>query len=360
MFYERTAVGLDVHSRSVVAHAVDWETGEVFRSRLVPQHPEILRWVQQLPGPAAVAYEAGPHGFGLARALEEARVRCVVVAPSKVERPPGDKVKTDKRDALRLARLLHIGELPAVRVPAEWEETARDLVRARDDVRTDLMRARHRLAKLLLRHGYQHDGQAWTMDHERWLRSLRFEDAALRTAFREELDCVLATLARRNRMDAALEELAERPEWRPTVRRVSCIRGVGVLTAVGLTTEVSDWTRFTGSTIGSFLGLVPSENSSGSRRVQGPITKTGNTHARRLLVEAAWQQRRPLHSVGTPLRKRRDLVCPAVRARAQLADRRLHHRWVQMDARGKRSTVTAVAIARELAGWCWSLAVMDG
>lgn len=144
MFTERTSVGLDVHARSIWAHATDTETGRQVSQRLVPANEEVLAWIRRLPGPAAVAYEAGPTGFGLARALTAAGVRCVVVAPSKLERPPGDRVKTDKRDAARLARLLHIGELPVVRVPTEAEEAARDLVRSREDARADLMSARHR------------------------------------------------------------------------------------------------------------------------------------------------------------------------------------------------------------------------
>ena len=165
MVLERTSVGLDVHARSIVAGVLDTETGELRSQRLPPATEAVLSWVGSLPGPVAVAYEAGPTGFGLARALEAAGVRCVVVAPSKLERPPGDRVKTDRRDAERLARLLHIGELPAVRVPTVAEEAARDLVRAREDARADLMRARHRLSKLLLRQGLVFAGAAWTQAH---------------------------------------------------------------------------------------------------------------------------------------------------------------------------------------------------
>jgi transposase len=172
---ERRCVGLDVHARSVVTCVIDEVAGEIRTLRLSPKTPHIVDWIAGLPGPVAVTYEAGPTGFGLARALDEAGIRCVVVAPSKLERPPGDKVKTDRRDAERLARLLRIGELPEVRVPTEAEEAARDLVRAREDTRGDLMRARHRLSKLLLRHGLVWDQSAWTGAHDAWLRSLRFE-----------------------------------------------------------------------------------------------------------------------------------------------------------------------------------------
>lgn len=355
---ERTCVGLDVHARSVVGCSIDGESGEVVTLRLSPKPEMILSWVRSLPGPVVVAYEAGPTGFGLARALAAAGVRCEVVAPSKMERPPGDKVKTDRRDAERLARLLRIGELPGVRVPSEAEEAARDLVRAREDARGDLMRARHRLSKLLLRQGLIWDNGAWTGAHEAWLRSLRFDRVGVRLAFDEAFDAVLSVHARRDRLDAAICEMAAASAFAPVVDRLCCLRGVGTLTGFGLAVEIGDWGRFTGATIGSYLGLVPSEASSGARRSQGGITKTGNSHARRLLVEAAWHHRKP-YRPSRELIRRRQGQSPAVRERAERGNRRLHRRWARLDARGKRSTISAVAVARELAGWTWSLAVMD-
>jgi transposase len=356
---ERTTVGLDVHARSVVAEAVDWSTGQVFSTTLVPTSEVVLEWVAALPGPAAVTYEAGPTGFGLARAFTAAGVRCVVVAPSKLERPPGDRVKTDRRDARRLARLLHIGEVGGIRVPTVEEEDARDLVRARDDTRADLMRARHRLSKLLLRHGIVYSGgNAWTGDHERWLRGQRFERPGTRAAFDEAFDAVLSVTARRDRLGDAIEATAASATWAPIVSRLCAVRGIATLTGLGLAVEIGDWDRFTGASIGAYLGLVPTESSSGASRSQGSITKTGNTHARRLLVEAAWHHHKPLRPSKT-LAARRAHLSPAVRARGEAADRRLHHRWTTMTARKKRSTVIAVAVARELAGWCWSLATMD-
>jgi transposase len=355
---ERTCVGLDVHARSVVACMIDDQAGEICTLRLSPKTPRIVDWVQGLPGPVAVTYEAGPTGFGLARALDAAGIRCVVVAPSKLERPPGDKVKTDRRDAERLARLLRIGELPGVRVPTETEEAARDLVRAREDARGDLMRARHRLSKLLLRHGLVWDDSAWTAAHQAWLRSLRFERVGVRLAFDEAYETVLVTHARRERLDRAIEAMAANPLFAPTVGRLCCLRGVATLTGFGLTVEIGDWRRFTGSTIGSYLGLVPSETSTGTRRAQGGITKTGNSHARRLLIEAAWHHRRR-YRLSRELIRRRAQQPPAVWARAEQGNRRLHRRWTRLDARNKRSTISAVAVARELAGWCWSLAVLD-
>jgi transposase len=355
---ERTCVGLDVHARSLVACAIDGEAGEIRSLRVSPKTEAVVAWVRSLPGPVAVTYEAGPTGFGLARALEAVGVRCVVVAPSKLERPPGDRVKTDRRDAERLARLLRIGELPGVRVPSEAEEAARDLMRAREDVRGDLMRARHRLSKLLLRQGLLYEGSAWTGAHEAWLRSLAFDRHGVQLAFDEAYDTVLTTVARRARLDTAIVEMAAMPAFAPVVGRLGCLRGVSTLTAFGLATEIGDWQRFTGASIGAYLGLVPAEYSSGANRAQGSITKTGNTHARRLLVEAAWHHRKR-YRPSRELLRRQDGQPPAVRARATAGNQRLHRRWSRFDARSKRPTISAVAIARELAGWCWSLAIME-
>jgi transposase len=354
-------VGLDVHARSVVAGVIDDLTGDVLHLRVAPQVEQVVAWVLGLPGPVAVAYEAGPTGFALARALRAAGVRCEVVAPSKMERPAGDRVKTDRRDARRLARLLRIGEVPVIRVPSQAEEAARDLVRAREDARGDLMRARHRVSKLLLRQGLVFDGTAWTAAHEQWLRSIELGGPGLYglpIAYDEALEAVWAAHARRDRLDAAIGRMAGTRPWAAVVGRLACLRGISTLTGFALATEIGDWERFTGNSIGSYLGLVPSEASTGGRRVQGPITKTGNGHARRLLVEAAWHHRKRYRATRELLRRQEGQPAP-VRRRADAGNRRLHRRWAHLDARGKRSTVSVVAIARELAGWCWSLAIMD-
>jgi transposase len=359
VFTERTSVGLDVHARSVVAAAIDGVTGELIQTRLTPSHEHIRSWLQGLPGPVAVAYEAGPTGFGLSRALAAAEIRCEVVAPSKLQRPSGDRVKTDAKDAVHLARLLRLDEFTAVSVPSVDQENARDLVRAREDCRGDLMRARHRLSKLLLRQGIVYSGgQAWTSAHETWLRRQRFDSPALQLAFESDFDAVLTVKARRDRLDQAIAAMAADSEFTPMVQRLGCLRGVSTLTGFALAVEIGDWHRFTGNTIGSFVGLVPSEYSSGQSRVQGSITKTGNTHARRLLIEAAWHHR-ARYVVGKTMRDRWDLASPAARARGDAGNRRLHQRWVRFGERRKRHVVANVAIARELAGWCWSLAVLE-
>ncbi len=197
MIVQGTSVGLDVHALSVVAHAVDEETGKIARARLCPAHDEVLGWLRELRAPVWVAYEAGPTGFGLARAINDAGMECVVAAPSKLQRPAGDRVKTDARDAAHLARLLRLGEITAVRVPERDIEAVRDLVRAREDARADLMRVRHRLSKLLLRQGIvYYGGTPWTCSHEEWLRRQRFSDIHLKAAFDHSFDAVLAALRR--------------------------------------------------------------------------------------------------------------------------------------------------------------------
>ena len=359
MFTERTSVGLDVHARSVVAAAIDGVTGELIQSRLTPSYEHIRSWVGDLPGPVAVAYEAGPTGFGLYRHLMAAGIRCEVVAPSKLQRPSGDRVKTDAKDAVHLARLLRLDEFTAVTVPTVDQENARDLVRAREDARGDLMRARHRLSKLLLRQGIVYsDGRAWTGSHEAWLRRQRFESRALQLTFESDFEAVLTVQARRDRLNEAIAAMAADSEFTPIVRRFGCLRGIGELTGLALAVEIGDWHRFTGSSIGSFVGLVPSEYSSGASRVQGSITKTGNTHVRRLLVEAAWHHR-ARYVIGKTIQDRWELAPPAARARGDAGNRRLHQRWNTFRERRKRHVIANVAIARELAGWCWSLAVLE-
>jgi transposase len=359
VFTERTSVGLDVHARSVAAAAIDGVTGELVQARLSPAHDHIRSWIQELPGPVAVTYEAGPTGFGLHRALTAVGVRCEVAAPSRLQRPSGDRVKTDAKDAVHLARLLRLDEITPVRVPTVAQETARDLVRAREDARTDLMRARHRLSKLLLRQGIVYSGgKAWTGRHHVWLRSQHLDTALTQFTFDSDYDTVLSVTARRDRLDAQITAIAGESEFTPIVRRLGCLRGISTLTAFALAVEIGDWTRFSGTSIGSFVGLVPSEHSSGESRALGSITKAGNTHARRLLVEAAWHHQ-ARYLPGQTMHQRWDLASPAARARGDAGNRRLHARWARFIERKKKPVIANVAIARELAGWCWSLAILQ-
>jgi transposase len=364
VFTERTSVGLDVHARSVRAAVIDMVTGEVIERAVAPQTAAVVAFVEELAlehGPVLVTYEAGPTGFGLARALHGAGHACQVAAPSKLLRPPGDRVKTDARDAMLLARLARNDDIVAVTIPTVPQESARDLVRAREDARTVLMSSRHRLSKLLLRHGHVFEGDAWTGRHDAWLRQVRRDHltgAGTRAAFDDAYDAVTHTLARRDRLDEQIAALAADSEFTGVVRRLGCLRGIATTTGFALAVEIGDWHRFTGSSIGSYLGLVPTESSSGASRSQGGITKTGNSHARRLLIESAWHHK-PRYTPGVTMRARWAAAPPAAAERGDAGNRRLHRRWQVLTDHKKRHTVANTAIARELAGWCWSLAIMD-
>lgn len=358
----RSWAGLDVHRASVVAATMDRDTGELGVRRLPGETREVVAFCTALPGPTRVAYEAGPTGFGLARALTAAGVQCVIAAPGKIERPSSDRVKTDRRDAERLLRLLMIDGLHAVRVPSTEEEALRDLVRAREDIRGDLMRARHRMSKLLLRHDVRYEGTAaaWTTHHRQWLGAVDLGDRGAQVTLRDYLGAIDALLVRRATLEAAIDELVPGSPWADAIGRLRCLRGIDTLSAVGLCAEIGDWTRFPrAGHVMSYLGLVPSEDSTGQTRRQGAITKTGSGHGRRLLVEAAWHYRRA-PAKGQAL-KRRQAGQPAhVIAISWQAQQRLHRTWRRLDSeRGKRRTIVAVAVARELAGFCWAAANAD-
>ena len=357
----RSWAGLDVHAAKVVAATVDRETGELAGRRLPGETAAVVAFCAGLPGPTRVAYEAGPTGFALARALEAAGVECVVAAPGKIERPAQDRVKTDRRDAERLVRLLMVDGLHPVRVPGVEEEALRDLVRAREDVRGDLMRARHRLSKLLLRHDVRYDGgaKAWTARHRAWLGRVDLGGPAQLTML-DYLGAIDALIVRRDTLERHIERLVPASPWTDPIARLRCLRGIDTLSAVGLCAEIGDFARFDRpGRLMSFLGLVPSEQSSGERRAQGQITKTGSRHARRLLVEAAWHYRRP-PAKGTALKRRQASQPPHVLAISWKAQQRLHHTWHRLDHdRGKRRTIVAVAAARELAGFCWAITNAD-
>jgi len=358
----RSLAGLDVHVSSTVAASVELASGELRVQKLAGGIEPALAWCRALSGPARVTYEAGPTGFGLARALAAEGIECVVCAPGLIPRAPRDRVKTDRRDAERMVRLLMAGELVAVRVPTPAEEGLRDLVCAREDVRMDLTRSRQRLGKQLLRHGIRFDGPGhnWTQRHLDWLATVTLEDRAAHAAMNDYLDAVRSLMIRRERVERAITALVPDSPWARDVARLRCLRGIDTLSAVGLCVEVGDFHRFSRpSKLMSFLGLVPSEHSSGDKRRQGAITKAGSGHARRLLVEAAWHYRRPPRRGATLLRRQQgqpEHLCQI----SWSAQQRLHRTWRRLDhERGKRRTIAAVAVARELAGFCWAITTAD-
>jgi len=353
-------VGLDVHAAQTHAAVLDLSTGELRRRRLSVPAGEVVAFLASLPGPVRAVYEAGPTGFGLARAGREIGIDVQVVAPGKIPRAAGDRVKTDKRDAERLVRLLAAGELHFAFVPTVADEQFRDLIRAIEDVRGDLMRARHRLSKMLLRREIRWNGPgaAWTITHMNWLRSLRFDDVCSQATLLDYLSSVEMLLARRKTLLVALEQAIPDTQHAPVIAALRCFRGIDTLSAAGLCAEVGDWTRFRPKQLSGFLGVVPSERTSDSKRRQGAITKTGSSHARRLLVEAAHHYRHQ-PAIGVTLAKRQQGQDPRVIAVSWRAQHRINQRWRNLHGqRHKPAGVVAIACARELAAFCWEAATL--
>jgi transposase len=352
----KTLVGLDVHATKIVAVVLDAETGQLKTFGMSGDTDGAAGFCAGLARPVRVAYEAGPTGYGLARELAQRRVECVVAAPSKIPRASGDRVKTDRRDAEHLVRLLLAGKLHPVRVPGDEEEALRDLVRARDAVRSDLMRSRDRLSKLLLRHGIRFDdGQAWTERHRQWLAGVALDWPAAQATLLDARGAIDALSLRRDQLEREIVALLPTCRWTTQVGRLRCLRGVDTLTAVGLGAEIGDFERFArAEQLSSYVGLVASESTTGQQRRLGSIIKTGSGHARRLLVEAAWHYRKT-PAIGKALTDRQHNQPPAAIAVAWSAQRRLHRTWTRLEARAKRRTIIAVAAARELTGFCWGI-----
>jgi transposase len=348
------AVGLDVHARSIRLAAV--RADELLEERTLPYDVEAVeRLLRRWPS-VRCCYEAGPTGFGLYRHLVERGIDCAVVAPGLVPQRPGDRVKTDPRDARKLARLLAGGLLAPIHVPSPELEAARDLVRSREDARLDRMRDRHRLSKFCLRHGRLLPGLSWGVVRRRWLSEQRFEHAAEQIAFDTYLHAVDLVDARVEALERAIRDTAEQAPWRELVARLRCLRGVDTLTALALVAEIGDFNRFKrAQEFMAFVGLVPSEHSSGEKRRQGSITKVGNAHVRRLLVESAWHaRRRP--KVGYELARRQRGQDAIDVERSWRCQQRLYQRWQRMAGRGKPQQKIVVACARELAGFIWAIA----
>jgi transposase len=353
-----TWVGLDVHARSTHAAAIDSLTGELRRARFGPGVEPVVAWLGELARPVRAAYEAGPTGFGMARAGVAAGIEVQVVAPSKTPRAAGDRVKTDRKDAELLARLLLAGQLRPVVVPPDWLEAIRHLARAREQVRGDLARARHRVSKLLLVHGRVYgEPTTWSQRHRQWLARQRFEHAATELAFVDALAAVDGLSARRQALDERLSRLATDERLWPTITRLRAFRGIDTLTALLVHLELGgDWQRFrTPRRLASWLGLTPSLTQSGESSRQGQITKTGSPIARRLLVEAAWHYTRQ-PAIGAALRARQAGQSDHVLQIAWRAQHRLHRVHHRLRERGKPHNVATIAVARELAGFLWAAA----
>jgi transposase len=346
----RLWVSLDVHKLSIVAATLPPAGGKPEVSRIETTQKAMRRFIDRLGGPEglAVCYEAGPGGYALWRMLTLMGVACDVVAPSLVPVRSGDRVKTDRRDAKKLVMLHRAGLLRYVHPPTAETEGLRDLLRCRDDLRCARTAARHRVLKALLRHGHVfRDGKtAWTLKHRRWVNAQRLPDALAQLALEQMLIHLDGIERQLDALDAQLEQIAAAERWAGQVQALTRFRGISTLTALGLIAEIGDFARFRSPReLASWLGITPSEYSSGDQQHRGHITKAGNRHARRLLVEAAWHYR---HA------PRRPATDPQPDQRAWQAQVRLHQRYRHLTEHAKRPTVVNIAIARELVGFLWA------
>lgn len=355
-----TFVGLDVHKDSTaIGEAEAGREAPRFVGTVGPELSPLLKALKSLgkPDTMRVVYEAGPCGYGLARQLRSSGYACEVIAASKIPRRPGERIKTDRRDALTLARLARSGDLVKVRVPDEPDEAMRDLSRAREDAVKARLKARQQLKALLLRQGRRYSGKSsWTLAHERYLATVSFAHPAQEIAFAEYRQAVREGHERVQRLTQALRTQTEHWRMQPVVAGLAALRGIDFVAAVTLAAEIGDFGRFAHPTeLMGFLGLVPSEYSTGNTHRQGDITKTGNGHARRVLVEAAWNYRFPAR-ISRVLQIRQEGQPKAVREIAWRAQLRLAHRYRRLSSRKLHPNKICVAIARELAGFVWDIA----
>ena len=352
-------IGMDVH-KATIAVSVAEVGGEVrFVGEIANTAEALVKLVRQLRKNDAVlsfCYEAGPCGYGIHRQLTEMGWECMVVAPSLIPKKAGDRIKTDRRDSLMLARLLRAGELTAVWVPEGAQEGLRDLTRAREDQKLIERQAKQQLLSFMLRYGKNYDGKSnWTQAHFRWLELVKFAHPLQQIVFQEYVDAVKALIKRVAGLDKLLETAVGESVFHSVIEALMALRGVNLLTAATIVAEIGDLRRFsTAPQLMAYLGLVPSEHSSGGTKSRGSITKTGNSHVRRVLVEAAWSYRHPARKTKH-LERRTERASEAVQEIAWSAQKRLCGRYTRMESRGKLKVQTCTAIARELAGFIWAI-----
>jgi len=353
-------VGLDVHKETIAVAVAEANGGEVRYVGEVPNTTDaVVKLVRRLRKEGArlsFCYEAGPCGYGLHRQLQDLGQDCRVVAPSLIPRKAGDRVKTDRRDSLNLARLHRAGELTAVWVPDGAQEALRDLTRAREDMKHLQRQTKQRLLGFLLRHSKRFEGKDnWTQAHFRWFETVKFEQPVQQIVFQEYVDSVQAMTRRVKAFDDQIENAAAESVFWPVIEGLMALRGIKLITATTIVAEIGDLRRFaTAPQLMAYLGVVPSEHSSGETKVRGPITKTGNGHVRRVLVEAAWQYRYPARKTAV-LQRRAERASEQVQEIAWKAQKRLCGRYRLLEARGKLKVQVCIAVARELAGYIWAI-----
>jgi len=353
-------VGMDVHKSTIAVAVAEAVGGEVRYLGEIANTPEAIgKLVKQLRrGDAELSfcYEAGPCGYGIHRQLTDLGWACQVVAPSLIPKKAGDRVKTDRRDSLMLARLHRAGELTAVWVPDEAQEALRDLTRAREDLKQLQQKARQKLLSFLLRHGRRYSGKShWTQAHQRWLTSLKFRQPVQQIVFQEYVDTVQQLSRRLAGLDAQLATAAAESVFWPVIEALMALRGLAFLAATIVVAELGDLRRFASAPqLMAYLGLVPSESSSGNTTLRGGITKTGNGQVRCVLVEAGWTYRHPARKTAH-LQRRAERTSLEVQEIAWQAQKRLCGRYRSMDARGKPKPQICTAVARELAGFIWAI-----
>ncbi len=360
MSQSTTVVGMDAHKKMIWVAMLIGRLKDPIEWSVVNEVSAIRRMVRRIQreakGQVRMCYEAGPCGYALKRTIEGLGMECVVIAPSLIPRKPGDRIKTDRRDARKLAELFRAGLLTEVTPPTEGEESVRDLCRCREDAKADLLRSRHRLGKMLLRRGivWQGGKSSWTIKHRQWLHSLRFDHPADQLVFNDYLASIEHLEERVKGLEVALEAVSNEDPYREPVGTLRCFRGIDTVTALTLVAELHDFRRFKSPRdLMGFLGVVPSEYSSSDRVRRGHITKAGNSHARRVLIEAAWHYRHP-HRLGEALRRRRKGQPATVIAIADRAGMRLHRKFNKLHGRGKPIGKVVVAVARELVGFIWA------
>jgi transposase len=359
-------IGLDVHNDSIAVSLAPSKSTEVRRYGIIGgQHDDVFKLIKKLsiahPGATLkFCYEAGPRGYPLCRFTRQHGAECLIVAPSRVPRQPGDRVKTDRRDADQLARLLRAGELTGIYVPDPQDEAVRDLIRARYQVLKQQHRARQQLKMFLLRHNIRYAGiKSWSAVHLRFLATVKLPFGEQQFVFQEMVQVITEAGQRLDRYEKQIASAVENWRWQPVVAALMSLRGVAWLTAATLVAELGDLHRFAGAPqLMSYLGLCPSEHTSGANRHQGGITKLGNGIARKALIEAAWNNRTPARISRTVLARQEGLP-KAVTAAAWAAQLRLHQRYQHLTGVGrKKSQVAAAALGRELAGFVWAIGRM--